>query len=122
MHRPILFNELALFDKLFEHCAEIDETARNRMELIVRSLAEQNGVTEQLKAKNQMEWVRQMNTCKAQADVYKRQEMPSGQDSSSNSQSGDSGSQPPEKPDGEAPSGSAPATWAAVALPRARRV
>ena len=51
MHRPILFNELVLSDKLFEHCAEIDEAARNRMELIVRSLAEQNGVTEQLKAK-----------------------------------------------------------------------
>ena len=50
MHRPILFNELALSDKLFEHCAEIDEAARSRMELIVRSLAEQNGVTEQLKA------------------------------------------------------------------------
>ena len=31
MHRPILFNELALFDKLFEHCAEIDEAARSRM-------------------------------------------------------------------------------------------
>ena len=61
MHRPILFNELVLSDKLFEHCAEIDEAARNRMELIVRSLAEQNGVTEQLKAENQMEWVRQMN-------------------------------------------------------------
>ena len=68
MHRPILFNELVLSDKLFEHCAEIDETARNRMELIVRSLAEQNGVTEQLKADNQMEWVRQMNACKAQAE------------------------------------------------------
>ena len=54
MHRPILFNELALSDKLFEHCAEIDEAARSRMELIVRSLAEQNGVTEQLKAENQM--------------------------------------------------------------------
>ena len=38
MHRPILFNELVLSDKLFEHCAEIDEAARNRMELIVRSL------------------------------------------------------------------------------------
>ena len=37
MHRPILFNELALSDKLFEHCAEIDEAARNRIELIVRS-------------------------------------------------------------------------------------
>ena len=33
-----------------QYCAEIDEAARNRMELIVRSLAEQNGVTEQLKA------------------------------------------------------------------------
>lgn len=52
-----------LSDKLFEHCAEIEEAARNRMELIVRSLAEQNGVTEQLKAENQMEWVRQMNAC-----------------------------------------------------------
>ena len=65
---PILFNELVLSDKLFEHCAEIDEAARNSMELIVRSLAEQNGVTEQLKAENQMEWVRQMNACKAQAE------------------------------------------------------
>ena len=50
---PILFNELVLSDKLFEHCAEIDEAARNRMELIVRSLAKQNSVTEQLKAENQ---------------------------------------------------------------------
>ena len=77
MHRPILFNELVLSDKLFEHCAEIDEAARNRIELIVRSLAEQNGVTEQLKAENQMEWVRQMNACKAQAeevDKVKRSE------------------------------------------------
>ena len=51
-----------------QYCAKIDEAARNRMKLIVRSLAEQNGVTEQLKAENQMEWVRQMNACKAQAE------------------------------------------------------
>ena len=51
-----------------QYCAKIDEAARNRMELIVRSLAEQNGVIEQLKAENQMEWVRQMNACKAQAE------------------------------------------------------
>ena len=75
MHRPILFNELVLSDKLFEHCAEIDEAARNRMELIVRSLAEQNGVTEQLKADNQMEWVRQMNACKAQAEEIVKAEL-----------------------------------------------
>ena len=51
-----------------QYCAEIDEAARNRMKLIVRSLAEQSGVTKQLKAENQMEWVRQMNACKAQAE------------------------------------------------------
>ena len=51
-----------------QYCAKIDEAARNRMELIVRSLAEQSGVTAQLKAENQMEWVRQMNACKAQAE------------------------------------------------------
>ena len=45
----LLFNELVLSDKLFEHCAEIDEAARNRMELIVPELAKQYGVTEQLK-------------------------------------------------------------------------
>ncbi len=51
-----------------QYCAEIDEAAQNRMELIMRSLAKRNGVTEQLKAENQMEWVRQMNACKAQAE------------------------------------------------------
>ena len=67
-YRPVLFNELVLSDTLYEHCAEIDEAARNRMELIVPELVKRNGVTEQLKAENQMEWVRQMNACKAQAE------------------------------------------------------
>ena len=64
-----------LSDKLFEHCAEIGEAARNRMELIVRSLAGQNGVTEHLKAENQMEWVQQMNACKAQAEAIVKFEL-----------------------------------------------
>ena len=58
-----------------QYCAKIDEAARSRMELIVRSLAEQNGVTEQLKAENQMEWVRQMNACKAQAEEVVKAEL-----------------------------------------------
>ena len=58
-----------------QYCAKIDEAARNRMELIVRSLAEQNGVTEQLKDENQMEWVRQMNACKAQAEEVVKAEL-----------------------------------------------
>ena len=58
-----------------QYCAKIDKAARNRMKLIVRSLAEQNGVTEQLKAENQMEWVRQMNACKAQAEEIVKAEL-----------------------------------------------
>ena len=58
-----------------QYCAKIDEAARNRIKLIVRSLAEQNGVTEQLKAENQMEWVRQMNACKAQAEEIVKAEL-----------------------------------------------
>ena len=57
------------------YCAEIDEAARNRMELIVPELAKRNGVTEQLKAENQMEWVRQMNACKAQAEEVVKAEL-----------------------------------------------
>ena len=52
-----------------QYCAEIVE-ARNRTELIVRSLAKRNGVTE-----NQMEWVRQMNACKAQAEEIVKAEL-----------------------------------------------
>ena len=55
--------------------AEIDEAERNRIELIVPELAKQNGVTEKLKSENQMEWVRQMNACKAQADEIVKAEL-----------------------------------------------
>ena len=58
-----------------QHCAEINEAARNRMELIVTELAKRNGVTEKLKDENQMEWVRQMNACKAQAEAIVKFEL-----------------------------------------------
>ena len=41
----------------------------------MRSLVKRNGVTEQLKAENQMEWVRQMNACKAQAEEVVKAEL-----------------------------------------------
>ena len=71
----ILFNELVLSGRLFEHCAEIDEAPRSHMEQIVPELATQYGVTEQLKAENKMEWVRQMNACKAQAEEIVKVEL-----------------------------------------------
>ena len=58
-----------------QYCAEINEAVRNRMELIVPELTKRNGVTEKLKAENQMEWVRQMNACKAQAAQVAKAEL-----------------------------------------------
>ena len=57
-----------------QHCAEILE-AGNRMEQIVPELAKRNGVTEKLKAENQMEWVRWINACKAQTGVIVKFEL-----------------------------------------------
>lgn len=65
---PILFSEMVLTETLYEHCAEVEATAKSRMELIVPQLMKHYGVTEQLKAENQMEWVRQINACVAQAE------------------------------------------------------
>ena len=58
-----------------QYCAKIDEAARNRMELIMPEPAKQYDVAEQLKAENQMEWVRQMNACKAQAEEVVKAEL-----------------------------------------------
>lgn len=73
--RPILFNELVLSDMLFEHCLEIEETARNQIDVIMSGLMKQYGITEELKAENQMEWVRQMNAFKAQAEEVVKAEL-----------------------------------------------
>ena len=45
------------------------------MELIVRSLAKRNGVTGETESRHQMEWVRQMNACKAQAEEIVKAEL-----------------------------------------------
>ena len=73
--RQILFNELVFSDMLFEHCLEIEETARDRIDVIMSGLMKQYGITEELKAENQMEWVRQMNACKAQAEEVVKAEL-----------------------------------------------
>lgn len=67
-HRPVLLNQLVLSGKLFPHLAEINQTAEARLELLMSQLKEQNGVTEELKARDQMKWVSMMNSLKAQAE------------------------------------------------------
>ena len=67
-HRPILYNQLLMSEKLYPHLIEIDETANSRLEQMMPQLAEAAGATEALKARDPMAWVGLMNTCKAQAE------------------------------------------------------
>lgn len=67
-HRPVLYMNLLLSEKLYPHCAEIECACEDRLNLIVRQMAEQEGVTEQLKASIQMEWVRRMNSIRNRAE------------------------------------------------------
>ena len=66
-HRPVLYSNLLLSGKLFRHLAEIDEACDERMELLTRQMASQESVTETLKAADQMEWVRRMNSIQNRA-------------------------------------------------------
>ena len=63
-----IFSELLLSGKLYPHLLEIDEACEGRMELLVLQTAKQEGVTEALKAANQMEWVRCMNSIRSRAE------------------------------------------------------
>ena len=67
-HRPVLYSNMLLEEKLFQHLAEIDEACEERMELLTRQMAKQEGVTEALKASDQMEWVRHMNSIRNRAE------------------------------------------------------
>ena len=59
-HRPIIFSNLLLSERLYQHLAEIDRTCVDRIDLLSRQMADREGVTEALKAAHQFEWVRQM--------------------------------------------------------------
>ena len=65
---PILYSELLLSGKLYPHLLEIDEACEERMELLVLQMAKLEGVTEALKATDQMEWVAHMNSIRNRAE------------------------------------------------------
>ena len=60
-HHKILYYNLLTSCKLIEHLADIESRALDMEEMLVRQMAEQQGVTEALKAQDQMLWVARMN-------------------------------------------------------------
>ena len=67
-YRKILYNNYVLEGTLFRHLAEIDQACNERIENIVSAMAKQEGVTETLKAADQIEWVRRMNSIRNRAE------------------------------------------------------
>lgn len=67
-HRSGIYTGMQLAGKLDAHLKETDRQAREMMERLTRQMAAQQGVTEALKAENQMEWVGRMNSIRASAE------------------------------------------------------
>ncbi len=66
-HHDGLYTGLLLSGKLNAHLEEIDRSASEMFDLLIQQYAEREGVTEELKAQDQMEWVRQMNCIRERA-------------------------------------------------------
>lgn len=66
-HKKVLFNMLLIKGKLYQHCAEVEAQARDMFDVLVEQMKETEGVTEQLKEENQMEWIFRMQNIEARA-------------------------------------------------------
>ena len=67
-HRNGYYIDLQLSGKLNRHLAEIDQQAKEMVDHLVFQMVKTLDVTEELKAENQLEWVRQMNNIRASAE------------------------------------------------------
>ena len=66
-HHRGIYNEFLVSGKLQRYLAQIDRDAQEMFDLLVRQIAEQEGVAETLKSENQMEWVQRMNSIRNRA-------------------------------------------------------
>lgn len=74
-NRKILYTNMLTKGKLTAYLADIDEQAENMFDQLVSQLAEREGVTEQLKANNQMLWVKKMNSIRNRAEEIVNHEL-----------------------------------------------
>ena len=66
-HKKILFNSLLMQGKLYQHCAEIENQARDMYDTLIEQMKESEGVTEELKEQNQWEWICRMQNIEVRA-------------------------------------------------------
>ena len=74
-HKKVLFTTLLTQGKLYQHCAEVEAQAREMFDGLVEQMKEAEGVTEQLKADNQMEWIGRINNIRQRATEVVNEEI-----------------------------------------------
>ena len=74
-HRPGQYNDLLLSGKLWTYLADLNEQAADRLACIISQMQAAEGVTEELKAYDQLAWVRAMNSIRSRAEESIRAEM-----------------------------------------------
>ncbi len=74
-HRRGIYSGLLLSGELKKHLLMIQEQAEERFDLLVEQMAKREGVTEQLKAQDQMLWVKKMNSIRMRAEEIVREEI-----------------------------------------------
>ena len=66
-HKKVLFTTLLTQGNLYQHCADVEKKARDMFDTLVKQMKNAEGVTEQLKEENQMEWIQRMGNIEARA-------------------------------------------------------
>ena len=74
-HRKGVYNAMLMQGTLTQHLIDTNEAALDMMETLVKEMARSEGVTEQLKRTDQMEWVRRMNNIRSRAEEIVLQEL-----------------------------------------------
>lgn len=69
-HRPVLYNNMILTGKLHSHLVEVNECCTNMKLMLVAETAKQQGITEELKARDQMAWVGMMNNIDSSVEEF----------------------------------------------------
>lgn len=67
-HRPLLFNQMMLSGELYKHLVHVNQEAAERLDALIQSMKVAQGITEDLKARDQMAWVGAMNNIRACAE------------------------------------------------------
>ena len=67
-HRPAMYSLYILEDRLVEHLNLVDDEAQERIDVLMRQMMEKQGITEEMKAHDQMEWVRAVNNIRNAAE------------------------------------------------------